>query len=164
MPSRFGSCRRAAFAIPPASHLSWRAKRLLTRASSPTLDAALCGVKGNSDTLIRELPRRKRFSLCHLCSVVDRRRSHFVNRLHSSLQIGPQLMWNASSAQSIINRSTHLLTPAIDTWHASISIPRLVWFRRADHNRCRFVGRRSRFDIVVVERNQDIRFRMIGRD
>jgi hypothetical protein len=53
MPSRFGSCRRAAFDIPPASHLNWRAKRLLTRASSPTLDAALCGVKGNSDTSSR---------------------------------------------------------------------------------------------------------------
>jgi hypothetical protein len=113
---------------------------------------------------LNRLEPERRFSLCHLCGVVDRRRSHFVNRLHSSLQIGPQLMWNAVSAQSIIDRSTHLLTPAIDTWHASISIPHLVWFRRADQNRYRFVGRRSRFDIAVVERNQDIRLRIIGRD
>ena len=113
---------------------------------------------------LNRLEPERRFSLCHLCGVVDRLHNHFVNRLRGSLQVAPQLMWNAVSTKSIIDRSTHLLTPAIDTWHASISIPHLVWFRRADQNRYRFVGRRSRFDIVMVERNQHIRLRIIGRD
>src|ERR1700730_9407754 len=50
MVSRFESRRRAAFAVPTASHLSWRGKRLLTQASYRTLDAALCGVKDQFQT------------------------------------------------------------------------------------------------------------------
>src|SRR6266436_7400606 len=127
MVSQFGSCRRAAFAIPPASHLNWRGKRVLTQASYPTLDAARCGVK-----------------------VIP-----YPSSRNSGLPIG--------AAFSNCEATYSLITPAIDTCQASTCIPHLA-SRRADQNRCRFLGRRSRFDIVMVEGHQDIRLRILGRD
>src|SRR6267378_1745510 len=56
---------------------------------------------------------------------------------------------------TIHKRYTFLLSPTIDTCHATQRIPHLA-SRSAEQNRRRLVGRRSGFYVVMLERNQDI--------